>query len=345
MRDIALGKIEKFIVHFVGNKNNDDGVRFADELTSFENIEPLLERLLNNSFKMEELYQFFFNPSLELNPVYQFCNSIFTEEESFLEQSKNSARYLYDKSTHPNIRGGELCMIYLKNCQVQEEIVDGIVIFKSENKDTILNIGRTKTGFMVTDVAGININKFNKACLIFNTEKQDGFLVHVVDNSTKAADAKFWKDDFLSIRQKKSDYQLTNQFLGITRQFIAKQLSEDTEISKADQIDILNKSVDYFKKNDIFNKQEFEEEVFSNGSVIDSFRKFDLGYRKDNEIGFSDNFQISNEAVKKQSKIFKGVLKLDKNFDIYIHGDKDKIEKGVEKDGRKFYKIYYDVEK
>jgi len=58
----------------------------------------------------------------------------------------------------------------------------------------------------------------------------------------------------------------------------------------------------------------------------------------------TDNFEISAQAVKKQSKIFKSVLKLDKNFHIYIHGDKELIEKGVEKDGRKFYKIYYKEE-
>ena len=54
-----------------------------------------------------------------------------------------------------------------------------------------------------------------------------------------------------------------------------------------------------------------------------------------------DNFKISSQAVKKQSRIFKSVLKLDRNFDIYIHGDKNLIEKGTEKDGRKYYKIYW----
>jgi len=38
------------------------------------------------------------------------------------------------------------------------------------------------------------------------------------------------------------------------------------------------------------------------------------------------------------------VLKLDKNFHIYIHGDRNLIEQGEEPDGRKFYKIYYEEE-
>jgi translation initiation factor 2A len=38
------------------------------------------------------------------------------------------------------------------------------------------------------------------------------------------------------------------------------------------------------------------------------------------------------------------VKELDKNFHIYIHGDRTKIEQGVDENGRKFYKIYYDQE-
>ena len=49
--------------------------------------------------------------------------------------------------------------------------------------------------------------------------------------------------------------------------------------------------------------------------------------------------------MKRQARVFKSVLKLDKNFHIYIHGDRDRIERGVdERTGRKFYKIYYDEE-
>ncbi len=345
MQNISLGKIEKVIVHFIGNKNNEDGVKFSEEMTEFTKIEDYLKRLLGNNLKTEELNQFYFNPTLDLNPVYQFVNKIFQDEDSFIEQSKNTGRYLYDKSTHPNIKAGELCIVYLKDCQVGDELVNGIAIFKSENKEIILKVNSTSKGFSLTDVVGLNINKLDKGCLIFNTQKEDGFIVSLIDNTNKLTEAHYWKDDFLSVRPKKDEYHQTNQFLGITKQFVTKQLTEDFEVSKADQIDFLNRSVDYFKKRETFDKAEFEEEVFGDSNVIESFRKFDSGYRQDNELELSDNFQISSQAVKKQSKVFKSVLKLDRNFDIYIHGDKNLIEKGVEKDGRKYYKIYYDEEK
>ena len=75
--------------------------------------------------------------------------------------------------------------------------------------------------------------------------------------------------------------------------------------------------------------------------MIKSFRNFDSNYRQDNDIVLLDSFEISPQAVKKQARVFKNVLKLDKNFHIYIHGNRELIEQGMEKDGRKYYKIYY----
>jgi hypothetical protein len=58
-----------------------------------------------------------------------------------------------------------------------------------------------------------------------------------------------------------------------------------------------------------------------------------------------EHFEIAYPAVKKQERIFKSVLKLDKNFHIYIHGDRTLIEKGVdEKTGMKYYKLFYKEE-
>lgn len=77
MEDFTIGKIDKLIIHFIGNKNNGDGVRLSDELTHFENIEEQIKGLISNNFKTEELYHFFFLPNLELNPMYQFIKGIF----------------------------------------------------------------------------------------------------------------------------------------------------------------------------------------------------------------------------------------------------------------------------
>ena len=345
MQNISLGDIGKVIIHYIGNKGNEEGAKFSEELTDFSSIVLQLQKLLANNLKTEELYNLYFTPTLELNPVYQFTSKIFENKESFVDQSKNFGRYLYDKSTHPNIKSGELCVVYIKDCQFDDEVIDALVVFKIESKETVIKVDSTSVGFNLSNVAGMNVNKLEKACFIFNTKKDDGFIVSVIDNTNRSGEAHYWKDEFLGVRPLCDEYHQTNEFLGITKQFVTKQLAEDFEVSKTEQIDLLNRSVDYFKKHEKFEKDEFEQEVFGDSSVIESFRKFDEEFRQNNELNLSDNFDISRSAVKKQARVFKNILKLDKNFDIHIHGDKNLIEKGVETDGRKYYKIYYDEEK
>jgi hypothetical protein len=121
-------------------------------------------------------------------------------------------------------------------------------------------------------------------------------------------------------------------------------MSDEFQVSKADKIDLLNRSMNFFKSKDQFDKHEFEEEVLEDPSVIESFRNYErtASGREDDR---ADNFEISAQAVKKQVRVFKSVLKLDKNFHIYIHGNRELIERGFDEHTNKhYYKIYFDQE-
>lgn len=89
-----------------------------------------------------------------------------------------------------------------------------------------------------------------------------GFYVLISDNENKAIETQYWKDDFLKIQSINDEYYKTKEFLNLTKDFVSKRLLVDSNISKADKIDLLNRSVEYFKKREVFNKSEFEEEVF-----------------------------------------------------------------------------------
>jgi hypothetical protein len=52
---------------------------------------------------------------------------------------------------------------------------------------------------------------------------------------------------------------------------------------------------------------------------------------------------VQNLVFEKQARSFKSVIKLDKNFHIYIHGDRNLIEQGEDNKG-KYYKVYYQEE-
>ncbi|MCT4647632.1 MAG: nucleoid-associated protein [Carboxylicivirga sp.] len=339
-------KIKNLVLHNVGNKLNQDPLFLSKSHIEFdEELELTLSHYFLSHFKQDESYHFFHDSELELNETYLYVSRIFDNPNTLLEESKNLAKHLYNQSTHPKIKGGEFHVVYFKDCILDGVTLDAIGLFKSENKNVFLEIEKISSGFEIESKKGIDINKLDKGCLVFNTQKDNGFLLYAIDSVNRGSEAQYWVDDFLKITPVKNEYNQTNNFLGITKQFLTKQLVNEMELPKSEQIDLLNRSVDYFKTHESFKKEEFEKDVFRNDKIIESFRSFDETYRKENEIEVTDKFDISTKAVKKQTRAFKRVLKLDENFDIHIKGNKELIEKGVDNNGRKFYKIYYNEEK
>ncbi len=347
MVDYSNCKLEKVAVHQVGNKTNGEELELSKSLLDIED-EKLNQLLINfffHSFSNPEYYSFTFsNEDFKLNPLYSFASTLFENKRTMHRESIHIAKHLFEQSDNAQIKSGDLFVAYISDVVVEDEITDVIGIFKSESKNAFLKIDHKQGEFRIKAEDGINVDKLDKGCLIFNTHQSDGYKICIVDKSNKSTEAQYWKNHFLNLKPCQDDFHQTKQFMEIAKNFVAKQLPEEFEVGKTEQIDLLNRSVEYFKTNDSFNKKEFEKEVFQEPELIKSFRNYDKSYREENSIKMTDNFEISAQAVKKQSKIFKSVLKLDKNFHIYIHGDKELIEKGVEKDGRKFYKIYYKEE-
>ena len=343
--DFTEVELQQLITHHVGNKLRDEKYLLSSEATSIEDeTKNFLLKYFLLPVKAEEFYSFTHSVKLELNDIYSVAENIFSSPKTFIPNSQSIAKLLYEQSMHPKIKEGELNIAYFSNVVLDDEVVDAIGIFKSETNVPFLKMKNQKSKFSINHDYGFEIKGIDKGCIIFNTDQQNGYKILIIDNANKSTEAQYWKDDFLKVKEVANDFHQTNQFLGIAKNFVTKQLSEEFEVSKADKIDLLNRSVDYFKTHESFDKKEFEKEVFQDSGMIKSFRKFDSTYREENEIEITDNFDISPQAVKKQARVFKSVLKLDKNFDIYIHGNRELIEQGVEKDGRKFYKIYFQQE-
>lgn len=340
-------EIEELAVHRIGNKNNEGKLQLSDTTlsTDDEHLRELLIRYFLKSFSADELYNFTFSgEEFELNPLYQYANSIFSDRIPFLESSIKIAHYLFDVSIHPNIKAGDLFVVRFSNLKLNDATVEAVGLFKSENKHPFLLVEEEEEDLNIYSFKGINVDKLDKGCLIFNQGKGEGYKVCIIDKSNTQYEAQYWKDNFLNLKTCNNDFQQTKTFLSIAKSYVTEKLEEEFDVGKTDKIDILNRSVEYFKSHESFNREEFEENVFQEKSLINSFRSFDDDYRSTNEIPVQDDFEISSRAVKKQSRFFKSILKLDKNFHVYIHGDKNQIERGVESDGRKFYKLYYEKE-
>ncbi|MEI6765922.1 MAG: nucleoid-associated protein [Bacteroidota bacterium] len=336
--------VERVSVHNVGNKTNGEDLRLSKNLldTSDLKVQELLLKFFLTPFNTPEFYSFTFtNEDFNLNPVYNFATDIFDNLKSFHKNSVNLAKHLFELSIHPQIKPGDLFVAYFTGVAIEGGTTDAVGIFKSENRQAFLKLNSGDEDFSIHYEDGINIEKLDKGCLIINTDADSGYKVCIVDKSNKSIEAQYWKDTFLQLKPCSDDYHHTKEFLNIAKNFVTKQISEEFEVTKADKIDLLNRSVDYFKTHETFDKNDFEQQVFKDNTLINSFRNYDESYRENHELDVVESFEISAQAVKKQARIFKSVLKLDKNFHIYIHGDRELIEQGVDADGRKFYKIYY----
>ena len=336
--------LEECGVHFVGNKIADDGLCFSNSLLELNNdLKNILINYFLNSFSSEEFFQLYHDSGIEYNVVYGAVSQIFDNPETLYDQSVNLAKHLYDQSTHPKIKGGEFYIVYFKNCIVDGDTVDAVGLFKSENKDTFLKVLREDGNFNLESEQGINIKKLDKGCLIFNKERENGYVVAVVDNTNKGVEAQYWIDDFLHIRQRKDEYANTQNVMAMAKNFVTKELPKEFEISKADQIDLLNKSLKFFKEKDTFDIEDFANEVIEQPEVIESFHNFKRNYESENDIVIDDSFSISSNAFKKQQRSYKRIINLDKKIQIIINGNRQNVEQGEDERG-KFYKVYYNME-
>ncbi len=338
-----MSVIQNMALHYVGNKQADDGVLCSKSLLDTnDEMRNILHEYFLQVFLAEEQFHFIHENELKFNEVYSIVSDIFDDPESLYINSVKLAKHLYEKSDHPKIKAGEFYVVHFTDCTIAGEHCDAVGLFKSENKDTFLRVWTSMDGLDLTPEQGINTKKLDKGCLIYNVERENGYLVTIVDN-TNRSDAHFWTDEFLHVFQKANEYFHTNTVLSLTKNFVTKELPQQFEVSKADQADLLNRSVAFFKEKETFDMDEFVNEVIEQPAVIESFHKFKDNYAQREDIEIADSFEINGAAVKKQARAFKSVIKLDKNFHIYIHGDRDLIEQGEDERG-KFYKVYYNKE-
>ncbi len=343
MIDFASAQLHSLALHQVGHPAMDIPLCLSHECVDIhqDNRAPLLERFFLSSFSTEEMFQFHNDIGLTQNEMYTLAKRIFETPEDLLVQSQFIARHLHNCSTHPRIQPGEVYVAYFEDISIDGQYKPAIGIFKTETKEAFLKVDIENHRPQLLTHEGIRTHKPDKGCLIFQTEEETGYRVCVVDHLNRGNEAAYWKDEFLQLRPLQNDYAQTRHVLGMTRQFVTQQLKEEFDISRPDQIDLLNRSVEYFKKNETFEAEAFAQEVFADTTVVQSFQRFDAAYREDHGLVLNDSFAISQQAVKKQSRVFKSVLKLDKNFHVYIHGDREMIEQGTDADGRKYYKLYY----
>ncbi|MGC3945873.1 MAG: nucleoid-associated protein [Chryseolinea sp.] len=342
MINFSQTRIDGLAVHGIGNRLNDGVLKLSAhplELGS-ELLQSLLCRWFFAPFRDPSRYTF--GEDDQGQSLLAMANYVFANHASLHENSALLAERLFNITEHPNIKPGELYMGCFSNVIYNDQICDVIGLFKSETKENFIKVESQRSDFKVSAHEGININKLDKGCLIIRVEGEEAPVCLLVDTANRS-EARFWKEDFLRLVPMQDAFNQTKSFMNMTKSFVDEEMPQTFSTSKADKADMLNRSMDFFKTRETFNQEEFETTVLGDEEVIESFRNYGKDFM--NEQAVVDNFEISAQAVKRQARVFKSVIKLDKNFHIYIHGNRDLIEKGFDEIvGKNYYKVFFDQE-
>lgn len=348
MIDTSIAKITQIYIHEIGSDDNPQAFRVSEAPVYIYDkvLEGMLFDFLKRSYDEHESYAFNKVDGEYLNnPIYNSSNGFFnSDEETQLELSQQLAIHLAKMSAHSGIKKGQLIVGKVEEVIVNDEIVSALMIIKSERKQNFLKIKMNSGKAEILIDKGINSKRIDKSCIVFDILPEDGYRCCIKDNISKNDMAVFWKDHFLNAEQKMTDYQYTQVYMKGTDDFINQYASQTNELSKEDELELKGKSAEYFQNNESFDLQEYQNSVFSDSEMQEAFQEFSTETIQSEEKPIPQEFAVSQKSVSNNSKFFRSVIKLDKNFHLYVHGNRDMIEKGVDEEGRKYYKLYYNEE-
>ncbi|RZJ36225.1 MAG: nucleoid-associated protein [Flavobacterium sp.] len=337
--------IETLSIHRVGNKSRNESVFISSEPFNLnDELVPLLKEFFLKPFrdKEENYFQFAHEVDLDYNEMYKLVSEIFTAPNTAHEVSKKITQHLYEQSGHPHIKNGEVYVAYLTNLNIDNTLVDAVGIFKSELQSDFLQFREKETQLEAILQQGINLNKLDKGCLIFNHKKEEGYKILSVDSNRY--DTRYWLEHFLSVDAFEDENFITKKYLKFCQNF-AKDVVFPAE-DKKEEVMFMNRSVNYFAKNDQFEETNFLNEVLENPDLIPEFKNYKVDKGPKYSIEDVTTFPIANAAVSDARKSIRNVINLDTNIQIkmdFINPESAEkfVEKGWDEERQMYYYLVY----
>ena len=345
MLNLYSAQIESVSLHKVGNKNKNESLFLsANSFALNDEMVGLLKEYFFKPFREKEENYFKFSNEIDVdfNEIYKSAVSIFDDTARIHSESKKITTYLYEQSNHPHIKSGEVYVVYFSNVLIDNNKIDAIGIFKSELKHDFLQFEEKNQNLDIIIQQGINTNKLDKGCLIFNIEKEEGYKVLSVDSNRY--DAKYWIENFLGLEPLSDDNFKTKNYLKFCQNF-AKDVVLPAE-DKQQEVLFMNRAVNHFAKNDAFEESNFLNEVIENPELIPEFKHYKVEKGPKYSIEDVSNFDIANKAVSDARKKIKNVINLDTNVQIkmdFINPESAEkfVEKGWDEERQMYYYLVY----
>ncbi|TDT47492.1 nucleoid associated protein NdpA [Maribacter spongiicola] len=345
MINLYATQIESISIHRVGNKNKNEGIFLSEEPFRLnDETTGLLKEYFFKPFreKEENYYKLANEIDVEFNELYKIVSEVFEDNSKAHLNSKKIASLLFEQSNHPHIKSGEVYVAYLSNLLLDNKKVDAIGIFKSELKHDFIQFEEKNSNLDIVIQQGININKLDKGCLIFNVDKEEGYKVLSVDSNKY--DTKYWIENFLGVDPLSDDNFKTKNYLKFCQNF-AKDVVLPAE-DKQQEVLFMNRAVNHFAKNDAFEESTFLNEVMENPELIPEFKHYKAEKGPKFSIEDVSTFDIANKAVSDARKKIKNVINLDTNIQIkmdFINPESAEkfVEKGWDEERQMYYYLVY----
>ncbi|WP_350290781.1 nucleoid-associated protein [uncultured Croceitalea sp.] len=345
MLNLYPTQIESVSLHRVGNKNKNEPIFLSVEPhTLNDEMAGLLKEYFFKPFreKEENYFKFSNEVDVEFNEVYKSITEIFSDASKVHSESKKITTYLYEQSNHPHIKSGEVYVVLFSDMVINNKKTDAIGIFKSELKHDFLQFEEKGQNLDILIQQGINTNKLDKGCLVFNLDKEEGYKVLSVDSNRY--DAKYWLENFLGLEPLTDENFYTKNYLKFCQNF-AKDVVLPAE-DKQQEVLFMNRAVNHFAKNDAFEESNFLNEVIENPELIPEFKHYKVEKGPKYSIEDVSNFDIANKAVSDARKKIKNVINLDTNIQIkmdFINPESAEkfVEKGWDEERQMYYYLVY----
>lgn len=242
------------------------------------------------------------------------------------------------------IKDGLLLSLIVSDVEVEEELCNALIIVKLDDSQSFIKY-RSAEEVSLSLEDGFALARINKIAMILDYNSDDGYPSYISSELARPQ-AKYWVDRVLQIKPVDQAYQPTEEYLQLAKSFIKDHVYQEPHGNQAEKHGVLYDAGEFFKRNENYDDQAWKKEILQNQpGRIEAWEQHKDTHSERTGRSLPESFGISNLAVKDNQRYFKSVLKLDKNFHVYIHGDRNKIEHGSELDGRKYYKLYYDEER
>ena len=199
-----------------------------------------------------------------------------------------------------------------------------------------LDVKNDENKMIVNGVDGINVKKINNVAIIVDMGADEAPIVFM--KAKKKEDVVYWQEKFLKLKVTDENFHKTNLALTECKKYILKEEG----FSNTDKLDYLNKTLDYFRKEEQFQVGDYIETVFEKVEEV----------QKDVLVQSVKPYEtaISESAIAKAEKGYKRKIKLDSNIEIQVNvRDIEEVNEIIEvgydeTTKRKFLKIYFEEE-